>query len=438
MVDRRGADALLILGAGLTGLSTAYHVQGPRRVVMVEREQRVGGKASSDRRDGFTFDITGHWLHARNPKALALLARLFAPGDLVEIERRTGVWTHGAMLPYPFQANLYGLPLPIVHECLVGLFDAHVRGGELAPGASLQEFAERRFGPGIARHFFVPYNTKLWGVAPDRMSSSWTTRYIPVPDPSQILAGAIGLRQEGLGYNARFAYPKTGGIDALPAALRRAIAERGDVELVLGTDIAAIDAARSRVQLASDPTWRSYGRLVSTLPLPELVDRIVDAPPAVRDARSELRWVRWRYMNVATRTKAPIAEHWVYVPAPELPFFRVGVFTNALPEMAPPGCSALYVELDDREHPPDVPAILAELAKMRAITSPADVLFTETHDIEYAYVVFDDAHERATRTIQTWLLAQGILSCGRYGAWKYSSMEDALLDGMEAAAWAGA
>jgi len=434
--DLGGADALMILGAGLTGLSTALHLPRAGRIVLVEREQRVGGKASSDRRDGFTFDITGHWLHVREPRAMALLGRLFAPGDLVEIERRTGVWTHGVMLPYPFQANLYGLPLPIVHECLVGLFDAHTRGGELAPGASLQAFAERRFGAGIARHFFVPYNTKLWGVAPDRMSSSWVTRYIPVPDPAQILAGAIGMRQEGLGYNARFAYPKDAGIDALPAALRRELAARDDVDLVLGTDVEAIDGAGKRLRFTGDREWRPYRKLVSTMPLPELVDRIVDAPADVRAARAALRWVRWRYLNVATRTQAAMGEHWVYVPAPELPFFRVGVFSNALPAMAPPGCSSLYVELGDREHPPDLPAILGELAKMGAITSPDDVLFTETHDIEYAYVVFDDEHARATATIHAWLAAHGIRSCGRYGAWVYSSMEDALLDGMEAAAWA--
>jgi protoporphyrinogen oxidase len=158
----------------------------------------------------------------------------------------------------------------------------------------------------------------------------------------------------------------------------------------------------------------------------------------VRAARASLRWVRWRYLNVATRTQAAMGEHWVYVPAPELPFFRVGVFSNALPAMAPPGCSSLYVELGDRDHPPDLPSILRELAKMGAITRPEDVLFTETHDIEYAYVVFDDEHPRATATIHAWLAAHDIRSCGRYGAWVYSSMEDALLDGMEAAAWATA
>jgi protoporphyrinogen oxidase len=423
---------VVILGAGLTGLSTALHLPGA--LVLAERDQRVGGKARSHRREGFTFDVTGHWLHLSRPRSRTFVAELFAEGDLVEIERRTGVYTHGAMLAYPFQANLYGLPLPIVHECLVGLFEAHRRNEPEQPQSSLQDFAERRFGAGIARHFFVPYNTKLWGVAPDRMSSSWVTRYIPVPEPSQIIAGAIGMRQEGLGYNARFLYPKKGGIDALPEAMRAKLSRRDDVELLLGAVLDELDPRARTITVGGRRL--GYRRLVSTIPLPALIERTRDVPDAVRDAASSLRSVRWRWLDVAMKTPAPIPEHWIYVPEPHLPFFRVGIYSNASPAMAPPGCSNLYVELGDRDHPPDVPAILAALAQMRAITSPDDVLFTELHDVEHAYVVFDETHASATATIHAWLAQHDIRSCGRYGAWVYSSMEDAMLDGMEAAAWA--
>lgn len=429
-MDERGD--VVILGAGLTGLSCAMHLPG--RSVLVERQARVGGKACTDRTDGFTFDITGHWLHLRDPRAIALVAELFAPGDLVEIERRTGVFTHGVMLAYPFQANLFGLPLPVVHECLLGLFEAGRRTDVLPPGASLRDFAERHFGAGIANHFFVPYNTKLWGVGPDELAGAWVTRYVPVPEPSQILAGAIGLRQDGLGYNARFLYPKAGGIDALAEAMHRRLAARAEVEIQLDTALDHVDPIR-RVVVLADGRPVPYGRLVSTIPLPVLVDRTLGVPDAVRDARAALRWVRWRYLNVATRTPTPRDEHWVYVPEPRFPFFRVGIFTNALAAMAPPGCGGLYVELTDRDAPPDIPAVLAGLVEMGAITSADDVLFTEQHDIEHAYVVFDDAHAAATATIHDWLGRHGIRSCGRYGAWVYSSMEDALLDGMEVAAW---
>ena len=49
---------LLILGAGLAGLSAALHARGSYR--LVERADRPGGLCKTDVRDGFSFDATGH------------------------------------------------------------------------------------------------------------------------------------------------------------------------------------------------------------------------------------------------------------------------------------------------------------------------------------------------------------------------------------------
>jgi protoporphyrinogen oxidase len=350
----------------------------------------------------------------------------------VSVERRTRVYTHGALLPYPFQANLHGLPLEVVQECLVGFVEARERAarGEL-PAASFEAFAEARFGRGIARHFFVPYNTKLWGMHPNRLTAEWVSRYIPIPDLAQVIGGAIGVAQEGLGYNANFLYPAAGGIDALPRRLAAALPET--VQTILGSDVEAIDPAGRRVKLTAEADWRGYAALISTMPLPELVRRIAAVPAAVREAAAALRWVRWRYLDVATRRPVPADYHWAYVPELRYPFFRVGVYSNAVASMAPAGCSSLYVELSDRTGPIDVPAVLQALVEVGALAAVDDVLFTEEREIEYAYVVFDDDHAAATRTIFAWLAQVGIHSCGRYGAWVYNSMEDSVIQGREAA-----
>lgn len=432
----------MIAGAGLTGLSAALQLAergSGRPIVLLEREQRVGGKARSERSSGYTFDVTGHWLHLRDDRVRALVRRVFEPGDLVEIERKTGIYTHGVMLPYPFQANLHGLPLPIVQRCLVEFVAA--QRAATRPDAptprTFEDFAIARFGRGIAEEFFIPYNAKLWGEHYAALTPAWVSRFVPLPDVAQVIGGALGLRQDGLGYNARFLYPERGGIDALPEALLAAVRASEAVELRLGVGVRAIDTARRRLAL-DDGSTLDYARLVSTLPLPVLVDAIVDAPAGIRADRSALRAVRWRYLDVATRRAPPIAEHWVYVPDPTIPFFRVGVYSNAIPAMAPPGHGALYVELTDRTGPPDLPHVFRCLTEMGALHDPGDVVFAHVRDIEYAYVVYDEAHARVTPRLHAWLGERAIRSSGRYGAWIYNSMEDSILDGMEAATWASA
>jgi protoporphyrinogen oxidase len=418
-------------------LSAAYHLNHTS-FVLVERESEVGGHARSERRDQFTFDVTGHWLHLRDPRVQALIARLFYSGELIEIERHAIVLSHGVQLPYPFQANLYGLPLEVVQECLVGFVEAReaaAQGDRPAP-RTFEEYAIARFGRGIARHFFVPYNSKLWGMHPNCLTPNWVSRYIPIPEVDELIGGAIGLQQDGLGYNPRFLYPKAGGIDAIPQALLREIMSRGDGELRMQSDTEEIDLHRRQVKLTDMSDWMPYDTLISTIPLPELIRRIPQAPADIQRAAADLRWVKWRYLNVATRTSPPVDYHWAYVPEAQYPFFRVGVFSNAVPNMAPPGCGSLYVELNEREGDPRLPEVLQALVHAGAITAVDDVAFTELREIEYAYVVFDDAYEQCTHTIHQWLHGMGVRSCGRYGSWIYNSMEDSIIQGMEAAIWA--
>jgi hypothetical protein len=48
-------------------------------------------------------------------------------------------------------------------------------------------------------------------------------------------------------------------------------------------------------------------------------------------------------------------------------------------------------------------------------------------------VIFDHDHYAALGVVQDFLASRGIISTGRYGAWNYSSMGDALAMGKEAA-----
>ncbi|NMV21600.1 hypothetical protein HKB23_04200, partial [Vibrio parahaemolyticus] len=79
----------------------------------------------------------------------------------------------GVYTRYPFQGSLYGLPAQVLKECLIGAIEARfgpLKGdpsavaGTPQPPANFEEFIHRVWGWGIAKHFAVPYNEKLWAV----------------------------------------------------------------------------------------------------------------------------------------------------------------------------------------------------------------------------------------------------------------------------------
>lgn len=427
----------LIIGAGLAGLSCALH--HPGEAVVVDALERVGGKAISERYDGYTFDVTGHWLHLRDPGIEALVLRLLGEDHFHTIDRISRIWSNGVYTDYPFQANVFGLPPAVVHECIMGAIEAERgRPAVLTEADEPENFADWirfYFGEGIARHFMVPYNAKLWGVPASEITSRWCQRFVPRPKLTDIVAGAVGHKAQAMGYNARFRYPKQGGIQTLAEALADAA---GRERIHLGLKVTGLDLAAKTATFSSGETIR-FEHLVSSMALPDFLDALPGVPAEVMAARQKLRATETFYFNVGVDGPLGQPDHWIYVPEEKWPMYRVGSFSNAVPSMAPEGQSSLYVELSDRTTPTDdLKAPVTEgLVAMGLIDSPERVRFMHARRIPHAYVVYDFAYHDAHATIHAWLNGTGVQSIGRYGEWKYSSMEDSMIDGRKAAAKLG-
>jgi protoporphyrinogen oxidase len=432
----QGLPQVLIAGGGLTGLSTALHLGEGVPWQLFEREARVGGHARTEEIRGFWFDKTGHWLHLRDPGIKGLVGELFRGDEpereLVKVDRKARIFSHGALTRYPFQANLHGLPPSVISECLLGFVRAHFDPRSAEPPRDFEDFCHKRFGDGISRHFMVPYNQKLWGVHPREITAAWCTRFVPVPKLEEVVRGAVGDAPPEMGYNVHFLYPKQGGIESLAKALRAQLpTERvhtrcGLEEVRLSDRTAVVGGER-----------RPFSALVATLPLPELCRCIVDLPDALRLWAERLRCTPVRYLNVATRRSPKVDFHWLYVPEERYPFYRVGIYSNAVPSMAPPGCGSLYVELSERGPLPAVaelmPRVNEALVSAGVLHSPDDVLFAELREIQYAYVVFDHHYYEALAQLMPFLEGHGIYPRGRYGSWTYNSMEDCMMLGRDIA-----
>jgi len=432
--DGQGVPPVVILGGGLTGISTAVHLRSPW--VLFEREDRLGGHARTDERDGYRFDKTGHWLHLRDAGVKRMVEELL-PGQMAPIARRAKIFSHGALTRFPFQANLYGLPPEVVKECLLGVIEAKVAnataGSTNDDPKNFEEYCLRHFGAGISKHFMIPYNEKLWGVPPREITAAWCSRFVPLPNLEQIVAGAVGAGPPEMGYNVSFLYPRSGGIETFTRALQtRMPTDGGRVHTRTSPDV--VDWRRREVVAGGERI--AYRALVASIPLPELLKRMPELPHEIEGHAARLRCTTLRYVNVASRAQPPADWHWIYVPETKYPFYRVNVFSSAMPTMAPPGGASICVEMADRGPIGDAALrdSLIALTAAGALTSPDDVVFAERKEIQYAYVVFDDHYYAATHAIFSFLEANGIYPRGRYGAWTYNAMEDCVLAGREVAA----
>jgi len=307
------------------------------------------------------------------------------------------------------------------------------RNPEAPAPHNFRDWITHYFGDGISSQFMAPYNLKLWRYSLEEMGVDGIAPFVPIPTVEDVRRGATPEGARGLGYNPTFFYPERGGIYSLILAMAQGIKN-----ISLRQRAVEVDTVRRTVSFDTGYTaW--YDTLISTMPLPELINIIKDVPDEIREAARRLRYVSVYDINLGVARAGVSPYHWLYFPGPEFPFYRVGFLDNFSPNMAPPGSSALYVEVshlpDDEQtdHETLASSAIEGLVRCGILTPDDTVPVSDVVDMKYAYVVFDAHRTKWLPVIMEYLRGRGILSIGRYGAWEYSSMEDAIIEGRAAA-----
>jgi protoporphyrinogen oxidase len=438
----------VVIGAGPTGLAAAYHLgEGAARgdTLLLEREQTVGGWCRSLQQAGYTFDHAGHIMFSTDPDVLQLYERLL--GDNLHWQNREAwIYSKNVYTRYPFQGSLHGLPPKVLKECLVGAIEA--RFGPLkgsagsppsAPPANFEEFIHRVWGSGIAKHFAVPYNEKLWAVPLAEMETSWLGGRVPLPDLEQMIEGALEPAPAPMGPNARFGYPLRGGFQALMDGFLPLL----NCELATGTGVLHVSPARRTLRLDDGRSLR-FESLISTMPLPRLVEACGDeAPPEVQAAAKALRHVAVRCVNLGVRLRPGESrltdKHWIYYPEDTV-FHRIFVQGNASPHCNAPGGFALTCEITygpSKPLPCDgdklVERVVADCRRVGIFGPEHEVELALQADMPGAYVVYDHARAAHVARIREWFATFGVILAGRYAEWEYYNSDHAFVAGRRAA-----
>jgi UDP-galactopyranose mutase len=485
---------VVVVGAGPTGLSAAYHLG--EDALLLEQNDSVGGWCRSVQVNGFTFDYAGHIMFSNDPYVHEMYKLLL--GENVHWQNREAwIFSKNVFTRYPFQGALYGLPPQVIKECIVGAIEArfgnlkgsgkppgingstngngklHVNGSSNGNGhackdkgltdccadgilestarlghrnghgaangstepENFEEFIYRVWGAGIAKHFAIPYNKKLWAVPLTEMETSWLGGRVPLPDPEEMIEGALQPVPKPMGPNARFGYPLFGGFQSLMNGFLPHL--KGP--LWLNTRVVSVSPSRHTLTLDDGRELR-YEQLISTMPLPVLI-RVMgaEAPAEVRTAARGLRYVSVRCVHLGVGRPNLTEKHWIYYPEDTV-FHRIFVQGNASPHCNPPGGFGLTCEITYSERKPlpcDGEALvrrcIADCHKVGIFNPEDPILAAEQCDLRHAYVVYDHARPKNVRVIREWLKAQDILLAGRYSEWEYYNPDHAFLAGKRAA-----
>ena len=419
-----------ILGGGLSALSFA-HFSGVRCVVF-EKEDRLGGLCRSFDFEGVPCDIGPHIFFSRNEEALDPLRSW---GRMRRLRRANRVLYKGRLVKYPFENELSALPEEDRDFCLDGFLHNPYARYEVD---HFLGFLYKTFGEGITRCYLEPYNRKIWKYEPSLMDLQMADR-IPKPRPEDIAASARGESTEGYLHQLYFWYPREGGAEEVIRGLSGRCCNVEEVHL--GSPIERLRVLRDGgFEVAAGGRTRHFPRVVSTIPLHELLPVIDPAPP--EDVKRALAGLIYNSIHITLVNAVQDNCGNVYaitVPDPGISFHRLSKVGFLGASYQAPDLTTIMAEITYRKGsmwdlPGDlVTARVVEDLDRLGLVASRDVRSAQSRSFPYAYVIYDRAHRSNTDKVLSWLHNMNITSIGRFGAFEYINTDDAVVRAADAA-----
>jgi protoporphyrinogen oxidase len=450
---------ILIVGSGPTGLGAATRLNqlGQKNWLLVDSAKSAGGLSSTYKTDeGFLFDLGGHVIFSHYKYFDDLLDACVEKWRTHE--RVSYVYMKNTFVPYPFQNNLYCLPLEDKLKCVNGVLEAWKNDTAADKPKNFDEWIIKTLGRGIADCFMRPYNFKVWAYPTKEMSWNWLGERVATVNAPEVIERVLKNEPAvSWGPNAMFRFPNEGGT----GSIWKSVCEKLPSEnLRFNKKMESIDFETKTV-FFSDGTAVNYNKLLLTSPLDETL-RMAGKPSLA----AELRYSSSHIIGIGVRGYHTLDKKcWLYYPEENCPFYRCTVFSNYAEGNFPKGhqklktirlaekpdsvadriekegpyWSLMFEVSESADHKPVNKETIVEETIQGAIN--VGLLDPKNEIVSVFYIRLEKGYptphlnrDKVLNEALPWLKEKDVWSRGRFGAWKYevANQDHSMMQGVEA------
>jgi protoporphyrinogen oxidase len=413
----------LIIGAGIAGLGASYSLKkrGESSLVL-EQNNTYGGLSGSFEINGFCFDRFIHMSFAKDEEVRKIFMES-TNGDIYEHESAAFNLYKGIWVKHPAQNNLFPLEQWEKDKIVDDFRQRPTTVGEIH---NYEEWLRHQFGNYFAENFPMRYTRKYWLHEAKDLRTEWIGVRIYQPNIEEVIKGCNTNVTPHVLYTQELRYPKKGGF----VHFLKSLADKSDIRT--NSKVVKVDVDQKVVTLG-DGTQLNYERLISSMPLPELINAIPHAPENVKKAASTLEATSGYHISVGFKgNRIPPLLYW-YIYDEDILSARVFSPSRQSPNNAPEGCSSLQIEVYCREgqytEKELIDGTIGKLDKLGVIHKE-DILFTHIEFEKYANVTFTQPVYESRKVVRNYLTSVGIETIGRFGEWDYLWTDQSLLSGL--------
>jgi len=442
---------IYILGAGPAGLAAAYILtQLGKSIVVVERDNRVGGLAKSIEYQGFILDYGPHRFYTKLAPVLKLWNEVLG-NEQVTVNRLTRIYYGGKYFSYPLKAVEALFALGLIESTRI--ISSYVTA-RLFPNRHPQNFSEwvtTKFGKRLFQIFFEGYTEKLWGISCTEISADWAAQRIKGLSLLKAIQNAI-LGNDGKVKNLidQFQFPRLGS-----GQLYEKISDylhAHDQPVLLNTEVVGVEHDDNyqvtKITLNNHQTGEESivdcGGVISSIPLSLLISKMISPAPnqEIISAARSLKFRNTILVYLIVEGSELFADNWLYVNDPTVKVGRVTNFANWSPEMLPnkyqtPLCCEYWCNFDENMwHKPEAELIFEAEQELKKIGLLHQEKISNGFVVRLpkTYPIYAGDYKNALSKIQSYLQKfPNLQLVGRYGAFKYNNQDHSLLMGILAA-----
>ena len=413
----------VVLGGGIAGISAAYAARrSGTHAVVFEARERPGGLLDNFEVEGFRFDNAVHLSFATETEVREVFDRAGYHTHLPEAVN----WDKALWLRHPVQNNMHPLAVEERIALIAGLAEAPTL--EIT---TYRDWLLHQYGAPIAERWPMVYTEKYWTVPAERLGVDWIGQRVRRADLREVLTGAFTDDTPNVFYAKEMRYPEAGGYRSFIEPMISEVEVRG------GARVVEIDTNARCIRFAAGREVE-YEKLVSTLPLPRLVEMMPNCPADVRAASDTLFATECDLISIGFNRPKVSPTLWFYIYDRDIWAARAYAPDWKSPDNVPPGCSSLQFEIYSSRERPQTASVeelkrnTVEGLKRMGLASEADIRFVHHSRINYANVVFDVGMEARRDRVRHWVEQQGIEVAGRFGEWAYLWSNQSMMSGLRA------
>jgi len=429
-----------IVGAGPTGLALAYQLlKGGASVLLIERDDRIGGLAKSHDYGGHIFDVGPKRFHTEDPVVLAFLDEV-AREDLLRISRSTEVYFLHRYFGWPLGAkDLWRLPPGLALRAARDL----LRHRSVTDPASFRQYIVSKYGESLYRTFFEPYTKKFLRWDTEDIHSDWASTGIDrsVVDRRAKSGTSFELLQRLLlpeKLDTEFLYPAHGGFGGFYEKLAALCRAQPRFALRLNDGVQTLaDAGPALEGRTRQGQEFSCGQLAWSGNLNDLSQ--------VLGTGQSLPYLNTIFYNFIARAAGVRRQgaQWIYSSQGDTLVSRITCMREFAPYTAPEGYYNFICEVTDSQRAPRyfpvaenlTGAIRAELTAMKFLSAAAAVEDIKVNRVVDTYPVYHRGYLKqfAGAAAAARRASRRIHLVGRSGAFWYNNSDHSIRFALETA-----